>query len=110
MPDVRKHRGPNPLDANLFAPEWHEQLRAATSDLSWLLSREYATPSAIKVVGDRYALDARQRIAVQRSACSDNSKARRSAHRAIASALAGVPLLLDGYNVMTTVEAALAGG
>jgi hypothetical protein len=110
LPDTREHRGPHPEDARLFAPEALEPLRQATADLCWLLSRRYATPSALKLVGDRYQLCARQRIAVARCACSDAEATRRQAHQVDAAQLRGRPLWLDGYNVLTTIEAALAGG
>ena len=110
MPDTRTHRGPHPDDARLFAPALWPQLQQAAADLCWLLSRGYVTPSALKLVGDRYQLTARQRTAVARCACSEADLARRTAHRVDAERLAGGPLWLDGYNVLTTVEAALAGG
>ena len=71
MPDTRRHRGPHPEDAELFAPASWPALRAATTDLSWLLSRGYAEPSSLKLVGDCFQLTERQRTAVMRSACSD---------------------------------------
>jgi hypothetical protein len=74
------------------------------------LDRGYAHPSSLKLVGDRYGLVARQRIAVSRSACSQPQAARRQRHRAPAETITGRPLWLDGYNVLTTIEAALAGG
>ncbi len=80
------------------------------ADLCWLLSRSYAIPSALKLVGDRYQLAARQRIAVARSACSDQALARRNAHQLQAADLRRQTLRLDGYNVLTSIEAALAGG
>ena len=67
-------------------------------------------PSSIKLVGDRHRLDRRQRVAVQRSACSDQALQRRIGHCVTTTALAGQPLLIDGFNLITTVEAALAGG
>ena len=110
MPDTRTHRGPHPDDARLFGPEARPALREAAGDLSWLLSRGYVNPSALKLVGDRYRLTARQRTAVERSTCSDADRARREAHRVDAREVEGRPLRLDGYNVLTTIEAALAGG
>ncbi|HTU63532.1 MAG TPA: DUF434 domain-containing protein, partial [Polyangiales bacterium] len=85
-------------------------LRAATSDLSWLLERSYAFPSALKVVGDRYQLTARQRSAVQRAACPDSRVSARKARQLPASALRGEALRVDGFNVLTTLEVALSGG
>lgn len=110
MPDQRRHRGPHPEDLRLFAPEVWPVLREATADLSWLLSRRYSHDSAVKLVGDRYGLVARQRIAVSRCAASDDDIARRCSHQVAAQQLAQRPLWLDGYNVLTTIEAALAGG
>lgn len=109
MPDQRKHRGPHPDDALLFVAGRVTVLRAAVDDLSWLLSREYASPSSLKLVGDRYQLAARQRTAVSRCACSDPARERRAAKRRSPDSLAGEELWIDGYNVVTTLEAALSG-
>jgi hypothetical protein len=110
LPDTRSHRGPHPADAELFAPAALPRLRGAVSDLSWLLSRGYATPGALQLVGNRYALEARQRQAVTRSACPDAALARRRSAEVAAEAVAGGTLLIDGYNVLTTIETALGGG
>lgn len=110
MPDLRKHRGPHPDDEHLFAAENVLRLQGATRDLSWLLSRGYASPSALKIVGDRYLLDRRQRVAVARCACDDAAKDRRQRHQVNAADLAGREIWIDGYNVLTSVESAIAGG
>ncbi|HUY92224.1 MAG TPA: DUF434 domain-containing protein [Pirellulales bacterium] len=110
MPDKRTHRGPHPEDAKFFAEETWPRLRTATADLSWLLTRGYAGESALKLVGDRYDLARRQRIAVMRSASSDQSLESRRERKAELAELAGQPLEIDGYNLLITVEAALAGG
>jgi len=110
VPDRRAHRGPHPEDARLFAAEVHATLRQATGDLCWLLSRGYAGESSLKLVGDRYGLLARQRIAVARCACSDAAAADRQSRQVAPEALRGRPLWIDGYNVLTTIEAALGGG
>ena len=110
MPDRRFHRGPHSEDDRLFGVEAAAVLRRAAGDLCWLLARGYAQRSALKLVGDRYDLVARQRIAVGRCACGDAEVSDRLGHRLGSDALGGRPLWLDGYNVLTTVEAALAGG
>lgn len=110
MPDKRKHRGPHPEDEELFAPKYEPRLREATRDLSWLLTKGYAGTSALKLAGDRYELDARQRLAVARCACADQSAARRRRHEVAAAELAQQELWIDGYNVLTSIEAALSGG
>lgn len=110
MPDRRIHRGPHPDDLRLFAPGAWPLLGRAIDDLCWLASRGYPTDGARKLVGDRYGLTARQRSAVERCACSDAARAARQARQLPPDALAGRALWLDGYNVLTTVEAALSGG
>src|SRR6478609_1672569 len=110
MPDSRKHRGPGPQDLAYFGPESLAALKAAVSDLSWLLSRGYAPPSALKLVGDRHRLVERQRAAVLRSACSDAALAARRSRELDPAALRGRPLRIDGFNLILTLESALGGG
>jgi hypothetical protein len=110
MPDQRKHRGAHPQDQSLFDTVSEPGLRQATCDLSWLLTRGYAPVSALKLVGDRYALNARQRTAVGRCACCEVEASRRAAHRVQTQDLANRELWVDGYNVLTSLEAALSGG
>jgi hypothetical protein len=110
VPDTRKHRGPGPEDRAWFAPEARPALAAAVADLSWLLSRGYAEASSLKLVGDRHRLVERQRMAVLRSACSDEALARRRASRVDLGALRGRPLRVDGFNLILTLESALGGG
>jgi len=110
MPDKRRHRGAAPGDRRIFAGEFIDRMRSAVEDLSWLLSRGSAQQSAVKLVGDRFQLTSRQRQAVMRGACSDESLAIRRSRRVGSEELRGRVLYLDGYNVLTSVEAALAGG
>ena len=110
MPDRRRHRGPHPGDAERFAAARVPALAAAVAELSWLFDRGYAQTAALKLVGDRHALDQRQRTAVRRAACADAAVAARRARRVSPAAAAGALLAIDGFNVLTTIEAALAGG
>ncbi|MHC4389515.1 MAG: DUF434 domain-containing protein, partial [Planctomycetota bacterium] len=109
MPDKRTHRGPHPADAKLFAPEAVSDLRAALVDFSLLLTKGYAEKSSLKLVGDRFPLTERQRLAVMRSACSDQKLISRRQRCVSVEALAGQRLAIDGYNVLITVEAAMSG-
>lgn len=110
MPHTSTHRGAAPEDERLFAPRTLPTLRAAVSDLSWLLSRGYAIQSSLELVGNRYALRDRQRLAVGRCACADDSLANRSQRCVSLDAVRGEELWLDGYNVLMVLEAALGGG
>lgn len=110
MPDHRTHRGPHPEDVEAFTPAHLGKMESATADFSWLLTRGYAQPSGIKLVGDRYQLTERQRLAVLRCASSDLNLERRREREVYSLNVVGSLLLIDGFNVITTVEAALAGG
>jgi hypothetical protein len=109
-PDRRRHRGAHPEDARLFGEAWLAALGVATRELSWLLSRGYQAKSALKLVGDRHNLRERQRLAVARAACSEESRGRRRAGRVGEEAVAGEGLIVDGFNLVITLEAALSGG
>lgn len=110
MPDTRLHRGKAPEDDHLFSPRMLDSLGQATADLSWLLTRGYAANSSLKLVGDRYSLTARQRVAVARCACSDQQLAGRKKTQYPIESIQNQILLLDGYNILITLESALSGG
>lgn len=94
----------------MFAPERIDALRTAVSELSWLLGRGYQSKSALKLVGDRHNLRERQRLAVARAACSDESRAARLSREINAPGVEGADLIVDGFNLVITLEAALGGG
>jgi hypothetical protein len=109
MPDKRTHRGPHPSDARLFASKAIPVLQAALADFSLLLTKGYADKSALKLVGDHFALTQRQRLAVMRATCSDQQLLSRTRRCVETAELAGQPLAIDGYNLLITVEAAISG-
>lgn len=109
-PDNRRHRGAHPGDGELFDGGKIATLRLAASELSWLLSRDYAVRSALKLVGDRHSLTERQRLAISRAACSDEQKEKRMNSRIPLESVRGERLIVDGFNLIITVEAALGGG
>ena len=107
-------RGPAQEDTRLFGPGQVAGLNRAVGDFAWLLSRGYAETSALKLVGDRYALRTRQRTAVLRCTCTDAQAHarvdRRIDLRADPDGLRGRELAVDGFNVLIAVESAMAGG
>ncbi len=109
MPDKRTHRGPHPADAKFFAERAIPDLRSALEDYSLLLTKGYAEKSTLKLVGDRFSLTERQRLAIMRSACSDEQVTRRKKSEIKIADLSGRPIAVDGYNVLITVEAAMSG-
>ncbi len=110
MPDHRRHRGAHPQDLQLFAPCHLPALRQAVADLSWLLSHNYAVNSSLKLVGDRYGLTERQRLAIARAACSDQQQAYRQQTCCPLDQIKEQRVVLDGFNLIITIEAALSGG
>lgn len=110
MPDSRQHRGAHPEDVRLFTSSQLPKLQAATFELSWLLTRGYALTSALKLVGDRHKLNKRQRVALSRAACSDQERNQRQAKCLPVEEIRGQDILVDGFNLLITIEAALSGG
>lgn len=110
MPDRRSARGPHPKDLACFADECLPALRRAVTDLSWLQSRGYSAKASLKLVGDRYALRDRQRRALQRCAAGTEECERRRRHLLAPQEIGGRDVVVDGYNVLLTLEAALSGG
>lgn len=108
--DKQQHRGAHPEDQRLFDTAWLATLRIATAELSWLLNRGYPITAALKLVGDRHRLNERQRMAIARASCTDESRARRLASRVAGSDVRDAELLVDGFNLLITIEAALSQG
>jgi hypothetical protein len=100
----------HPQDAALFGAAELPALRAATGELCWLLERGYTQEASLKLVGDRHALERRQRAAIARCACADSRAQARLSRMAPAAALSGQRLEVDGFNVLTTLEVTLSGG
>ncbi len=105
-----KRRGPNPQDLKLFSATQYPLLKRATTDLSWLLSRKYAKNSALKIVGDSYALRKRQREAVGRCSFSKQQIAKRKRTKVGRASIKNKIVYIDGFNIITTIEAALGKG
>jgi len=108
MPDKRKHRGANPKDAELFDTKNMPILRLAAADYSMLLSKDYPQPASLKLVGDKFKLKDRQRLALMRSCCSQIQAAQRKSREVPPDEVAGSEILIDGYNILITIEAALS--
>lgn len=109
MPDTRSHRGKAPDDDALFGPEAIIRLRAAAADYSLLLTKGYAECSSLKLVGDHFGLTARQRTAAARCSCDNQRLAARLARQIRPPCIRHQPVLVDGYNILITLEAALSG-
>lgn len=102
--------GATPEDRGLFSPEALPRLRAAREEVDWLLGRGYPLPMVLRLSGDHHQLHARQRLAVQRSACSAAEREDRARRRLPEGEVRGRELWVDGFNLLVTLEVALAGG
>ena len=109
-PDTRRHRGAHPADKELFNEDQLPKLQQATAQLSWLLSRGYKMPSSLKLVGDRHGLVERQRLAVSRASCSDKNRRRRKSACVSVDQVSKQAVVVDGFNLIITIEAALSKG
>ena len=106
----RPRRGRHAADDQLFGADQIPKLRSAAADLSWLLARGYAGDAALKLVGDRQQLSARQRVAVRRAAATPKAAADRRRRRQPVVSLRDQDLAIDGFNALITVESALTHG
>jgi len=109
MPDKRKHRGHHPVDKKLFSRENIPTLKSAVQDYSLLLTKGYPEKGSLKLVGDKFSLTKRQRIAVMRCACSDSQLNSRKQRQSSFEQITGKAVIIDGYNTLITIESALAG-
>ena len=107
---TERHRGVNPQDVKYFATEQLSKLKTAVNELSWLLSRGYAISASCNLVGDRYQLTSRQRLAIARVVCADEQIIKRQTKCLPISNLKDQTVVIDGFNLLITIETALGGG
>ena len=110
MAHKQRHRGANPKDEGLFQHEKIPNLQQALADLCWLLSHGYPDNASLKLIGDRFKFTQRQRMALTRAACPDTALQHRNSTHKTPAELQGQHLIIDGYNLLITLETALSGG
>ncbi len=104
-----RNRGKQTSDDRWFAPKWHPIFTDAINDLCYLLTRGYKETSALQMVGNRYKLQKRQRLALRRISCSDQGIAIRNNSSCKIAELAGSCVEIDGFNLLILLESALSG-
>lgn len=109
-PDKRKHRGPAPKDHFLFSQEQVLILKRSAEDYCWLLDRNYSPKAALKLVGDKFKLQERQRQALDRC-CQPHSLAKPIQQKEIKTPASfnAQSVVIDGFNLLIILEAALSG-
>jgi hypothetical protein len=81
-------------------------LPAAAADFRYLLARGYPRQAALALVGNRYNLDDLARRLLHRGVFAPEVAAARRAKLRLLRDLPGLPLALDGHNVLITLECA----
>lgn len=106
----QRHRGVRLNDKVLFSGEHLLRLQDAVYEFCWLLNRGYARHSVVRLVGDHHQLAKRQRLAITRAACSKISRELRNTRRLEIEQIKDRQLVIDGFNLIISVETAMAGG
>ncbi len=84
-------------------------LQQAAQDFRYLLDRGYPREASLNLVGNRYGLNRKARQILHRGVFAPAAARERRAKLRRLSELAGVPLALDGHNVLITLECAFRG-
>jgi len=91
-----------PPAKNLLPPNAAEEFR-------YLLARGYPRAASLDLVGNRHNLNRNQRQVLHRGVFSPREAETRRAKLVSFEDLSGVPVALDGYNVIITVESSVRG-
>ena len=84
-------------------------MRIAAEEARYLLDRGYPKDSAVRFVSNHHGLPEEQRYALARVVLSSRSARERKAKAVPVQALRRRDVIVDGYNVLITVESLLAG-
>ncbi|MGQ9645590.1 MAG: DUF434 domain-containing protein [Thermodesulfobacteriota bacterium] len=84
-------------------------LQKAAEDFRYLLNRVYPRKAALELVGNRYQLTVDQRHLLHRGVFSDVDAKARQEKKISPHQIRGCDLVVDGYNVLITIEAGLSG-
>ena len=87
----------------------HERLRTAAGDFLYLLDRNYPRSACLQLVGNRYNLDALHRQVLHRGVFARKEAGERRDRLVKIERLVDFKLLVDGHNVLITVESGLGG-
>lgn len=103
-----KNRGKHPNDPKLFNSKWHPIFQEAVNDLCYLLSKAYGAKSALEIVGNRYKLNKRQRLAILRMSSSEQEIATRKQRECPVRQIREKAVAIDGFNLLILLEGMLS--
>ncbi|WP_319509132.1 DUF434 domain-containing protein [uncultured Methanolobus sp.] len=86
-----------------------EKMTKAATDIRYLLDRGYQRESSIRFAGDHYRLGKNERYILARTVFSSETSMERRKKKRGCRELKGKTLLIDGYNVLITLESLLKG-
>ncbi len=86
-----------------------KNLQRASEDFRYLLNRAYPRKAALELVGNRYQLTSDQRHLLHRGVFSVADAKSRQKKKISPNQIRGYDLVIDGYNVLITIEAGLSG-
>ena len=100
-------RGYVPDDERNFSPESIEKMKTAARHICYLLNEGYDLKQVVVFVGNHFLLSERQRLAIMRSAASQQQLTEREKKRVPITELAGREVWIDGFNTIITLEVLL---
>ncbi|MBP1919361.1 DUF434 domain-containing protein [Youngiibacter multivorans] len=107
--EINPKRGFDRADRDDFTGSALLRLKTAREELIWLLDRGYSMDTASTFVGNHHSLTARQRNAMKRSSSSRSDLKQRLGKRISPSEINGKEVLIDGFNIIITLETSLSG-
>jgi hypothetical protein len=96
-------------DINIKENKLQEIMTEAAKDIRFLLDRGYRRGGAIRFVADHYRLGKKERYILARTVFSTDTATERKRKKLSCSELKGKKLMIDGYNVLITLESILRG-
>ncbi len=87
----------------------HERLKEAARDIRYLLERGYRRDSAIRFAADHYRLEKKERYILARTVLTMDQAFGRKEKKIECSQLRNRMILIDGYNVLITMESLISG-
>ncbi len=86
-----------------------KNLQNAAEDFRYLLNRGYPRKATLELVGNRYGLNYDQRHLLHRGVFSNMDSKGRQKKKISPNQIRGCDLIIDGHNVLITIEAGLSG-
>ena len=106
---MSKNRGQDSRDHIIFGKKWKPVFRQAVDDLVYLLDREYGLTSSLQLVGNRYGMNKRQRLALMRMSDPKLAIDRRKQKECSLGELKNGEVWIDGFNQLILMENVLSG-